>query len=122
MECSPSVVVKKNGFLSSLARGVFGLLTATVVCAAGVGVYALHVVDGRIDQVLRLGENIASGAAGLTVDALKNAEHIQDALPPVLADALRDRRALEYREQIVVDAQIAEARSHRGMNRVVVRV
>ena len=123
MEYAPSVVVKKGGFLSSLARGFFGLLTATVICVAGIGVYALHVVDGRLDQVLNMGEGVLASVTGLGGDALKNAKSLREALPPVFSDALNDRRAVDYRDAVTVDVRLADAESrHDGRKRAVVRV
>ena len=41
------MVVKRGGFLSAVAYGLFGTITAAIVCGAGVGLYAVNVVDRR---------------------------------------------------------------------------
>ncbi|MGE0480156.1 MAG: hypothetical protein AB7Q17_06745 [Phycisphaerae bacterium] len=110
MQNYPGVVVKKHGFLSSVARGFFGLLGTVVVCGTGLAFYGLHIVDHKAAQLLAFG--------GGVIDKLPA---WQQALPPVLADAVRDRRAPEYREHVSVDARLVERtdRSERGGMRVV---
>lgn len=94
MQQVPSVVVRKGGFLAAVARGLFGFLIAAVVCASGIAVYALHTVDGRIDNVVGLAETIVG-----------NLKHVRENLPPVLADAIDDRRAEDYQGLVSVDVQ-----------------
>lgn len=107
MQNYPGIVVKKHGFLSSVARGFFGLLATVVVCGTGLAFYGLHIVDHKAAQLLAFG--------GGVIDKLPA---WQQALPPVLADAVRDRRAPEYREHVSVSARLVE-RGDRGGMRVV---
>lgn len=89
------VYVKRTSFLSALVYGVFGFLTTVVLCASGVGVYALHIADGRAGDLLGIGESILAGWPDW-----------QNALPPALTDAIQDRRAPDYLSQMDVSVSI----------------
>ena len=90
------VYVKRTSFLSALVYGVFGFLTTVVLCASGVGVYALHIADGRAGDLLGIGESVLAGWPDW-----------QNALPPALTDAIQDRRAPDYLSQMEVSVSIA---------------
>ena len=94
MSTMPAVVVRKGGFLSSLFSGLFGFLIATVVCASGLGFYALHIVDTKVD-----------GLFTITSDVISGLPEWHRNLPPLLSELLDDRRAPEYRKQIDVAVQ-----------------
>lgn len=94
MSTMPAVVVRKGGFLSSLFSGLFGFLIATVVCASGLGFYALHIVDTKVD-----------GLFTITSDVISGLPEWHRNLPPLLSELLDDRRAPDYREQINVAVQ-----------------
>ena len=94
MHNSP-VVVKKGGFFSALAYGVFGTLIAAVICGSGLGLYGLNIADRKSSEIIMLGH----GLLGALPD-------IQEALPPVLADILNDRRDLEYRNHLDISTQV----------------
>ena len=81
MNMGSAIVVKKAGFLSALAYGFFGMLTATVVCASGLAFYSLHIVDSKTDSIF-----------GLAHSLVGSFPEMLESLPPVLADALNDRR------------------------------
>lgn len=91
------VVVRRGGFLSAVAYGVFGTLTTLIVCAAALGAYALHVADSKVDAVFGAGRSVLTALPEL-----------REALPPVMADALNDRRAPAYRESVELRASLAE--------------
>jgi hypothetical protein len=91
MSTMPAVIVKKGGFLSSFFSGLFGFLIAVVVCASGLGFYALHVVDSKVDGVL-----------GLTTDVISGLPEWQRNLPSLVSETLDDRRAPEYRDQVLI--------------------
>jgi hypothetical protein len=97
---SHQTVVKRGGFLSAVAYGFFGLLIAVIVCGAGVGIYALNVVDRKVDTVIALG----TGAIRSLPEVLPE---VRDALPPALADALNDVRDPTYRDSIELDVRVA---------------
>ena len=82
MNQAPSVIVKKDGFFTAVARGFFGLLTTAVVCATGLGIYSLHIVDRKFGDIKSIGESVVSGLPKW-----------RESLPPVVADAINDRRA-----------------------------
>lgn len=91
MSTMPAIVVKKGGFLSSLFSGLFGFLIVVVVCASGLGFYALHIADSKVD-----------GLFTITTDLISGLPEWQRNLPPLLSELLDDRRAPDYREQIEV--------------------
>lgn len=88
MSSGPAVIVNKGkgGFLSALARGLFGTIMTVVVCGTALGLYGMHMVDKHFGRL-----------AQQVIDAWPQ---WQQALPPVLADALNDHRAPEYRESL----------------------
>lgn len=93
-------VVKRGGFLSAVAHGVFGLLIVVVVCGAGIGMYALHIVDQKAERVLGLG-------AGVVTSLPESLPQLRASLPPALADAMEDVRDPAYREQVEVTARLS---------------
>jgi hypothetical protein len=94
----PAVIVRKGGFLSSFFSGLFGFLIAVVVCASGLGFYALHVVDSKVD-----------GLFGITRDVVSGLPEWQRNLPNLLAETLDDRRAPDYREQIAITVRSVQS-------------
>ena len=106
MSTGPSVIVnKKGGFLSALAHGVFGFLTATVVCVSGLGFYGLWVVNSSAGQIIGTGRD-------LSVLILETLPDWQKALPPALADAVNDRREPSYRDQLDVSVRFKPGKDH----------
>jgi hypothetical protein len=108
MNGSPAVIVNKSGFLASVAKGVFGTIMVTLVCATALGVYALRTLDQQ--------------ATNITQGLFKAWPEWQDALPPVLADALDDHRAPDYRKSVEVSARLVDAKRGREGTLVVVDV
>lgn len=104
-------VIVRRGFFSSLATGFFMFLTVSVVCGAGLGFYGMNMLDRHAGTVIAMGQSF-----------LCNLPDWDTKLPPILADALRDRRDPEYRAQIVtsVDVNAADSRDHHGRAVVVV--
>lgn len=92
MSSSPSVVVRKGGFCSTLVSSLFGVIAVALICVTGLGLYGLHVANGKIDRVIEIGET-----------CVQVLPEWQAALPPVLSDALNDRRAPEYRERVDIN-------------------
>ena len=89
MASGPAVIVKKGGFFTAVANGVFGLLITTVICAAGLGVYAIRVVNGQAGSVVSAVEGILSAAP-----------EWMESMPPLLSDVLHDRRDPTYEQHI----------------------
>ncbi len=90
------IVVRKTGFLTALAYGVFGLLAVIVVCSTVILVYSVNVVDRKADGVLETGR--------LLITSLPD---LQKKLPPALADTLADHRDPEYRRNLDVGVRLA---------------
>ena len=95
MHSGPSVVVHKGGFLASVARGFFTLLTVLVICVSGLAGAGLWLVNRHMDRFASVGTEV-----------LRLLPDWQAALPPALADAVHDRRAPEYREQLQLTARV----------------
>jgi len=94
MNGSPAVIVNKSGFLASVAKGIFGTIMVTIVCAAGLAAYTLHTFGV---QATNITQGFCSGDADW-----------QEALPSCLAEALHDHRAPEYRKSIEVSARLGD--------------
>ncbi len=91
----PAVVVRKGGFFAALAKGLFAFLITLVVCAAGVGIFALRVVDNKTDTILQSAlETLRTGMP-----------EWRTALPPVLVDFLNDKRAPQYRDALEIEVR-----------------
>lgn len=93
MSSVPAVIVKKGGFLSALFHGLFGLLTVVVVCASVLVFYGMYMVDQSVGGLVTISRQWAAGLP-----------QWRQNLPPLLADALNDRRAPEYRDRLEVSA------------------
>ncbi|MBL8879174.1 MAG: hypothetical protein JNG88_08650 [Phycisphaerales bacterium] len=104
-------VIVRRGFFSSLATGFFMFLTVSVVCGAGLGFYGMNMLDRHAGTVIAMGQSF-----------LTNLPDWDTKLPPILADALRDRRDPEYRDQIAasVDVDAASSRDRHGRAVVVI--
>lgn len=95
MSQPPTVVVRKGGFLSAFAIGLFTFLTGVVICGTTITFYGLHIVDNR------------SGDVVSTVRALVAAlPEWQKALPPAVSDALLDQRDPSYRAELQITTQV----------------
>jgi len=110
MNQAPSVIVKKDGFFTAVARGFFGLLTTAVVCVTGLGIYSLHIVDRKFGDIKSIGESVVSGLPKW-----------RESLPPVVADAINDRRAPDYASNIDVKVRLVEGK-RRDRQRAVIEV
>lgn len=111
MDGSPSIIVKRRGFLATLVGGLFGFLITVVLCATGLGVYALHIADGRINNVVQIADTV--------VDQLGQ---WRDVAPPFVAEAFDDHRADGYSRQVKVDVSLDSDSARDGRQRVVFRV
>jgi hypothetical protein len=101
---APSVIVKKDGFFTAVARGFFGLLTTAVVCATGLGVFSLHVIDKKFGDIKSIGESVVGGMPKW-----------RESLPPAIADAINDRRAPEYASNVDVKVRLADGKRKRAV-------
>lgn len=106
MSGSPSVIVNKAGFFSSIAKGFFGTIMVAIICATALGVYGLHTFNSQVDVVMEY-------TLGKVPEILQAAEGWQNALPPQLADALHDRRDYDYRESLDIQTRfIPQGKDH----------
>lgn len=106
----PTVLVKKSGFFSAVATGFFSVLTVLILTGGGVAIYGMHLMDRNVDRF--------SAAADKFIEVLPA---WQAALPPMLADAIRDRRDPAYREQVKVSIEPAAGGRH-SSNRTIIEV
>lgn len=97
MSSAPAVIVNKGGFFSALAKGLFGTITAIVICGTALGLYGMYMADKNFGRF-----------AQQVFDVLP---HWQQALPPLLADAVNDRRAPEYRSSLDITSRYVPDRS-----------
>lgn len=107
---SGTTVVQRGGFMTALVRGVFGLLTAGVVCGGLLGAYGLHIVDRKGGHVLETLQTVG-----------RSLPEWQLALPPVLGDAFSDRRDAGYRRSLDIKAR-TKVDADEGATRVIVEV
>ena len=110
MNQAPNVIVKKDGFFTAVARGFFGLLTTAIVCATGIGIYSLHLVDKKFGDIKSIWESVVSGMPKW-----------RESLPPVIADAINDRRAPDYASNIDVQVRLVDGK-RRDRQRAVIEV
>ncbi len=106
MNGTPAVLVKKGGFFSAL----FWFLAIVVLVIGALGLFGLYVVHSTAGGVL---QTIGAVAA--------NAQHLPEVLPPLVAEALNDRRDPAYRDQLDVSVELVPAPEH-GKQAVVVQV
>jgi len=93
----------KRGFFSTVAWGISATAVTGILCATGVGLYGLRIVDHKSDSLLDFAQQ-----------TLGNLPEIQKNLPPILADALSDERRPDYISKIKVTGQIASGPDKRG--------
>ncbi len=90
-------IIVKRGFLSTLAYGVSGVLITGIICGTGVGLYGLRMLDHKTGDLTSLAKEIVAAVPDII-----------DALPPVLADALNDRRDPGYRSDLEIEIAIRQ--------------
>lgn len=90
-------IIVKRGFLSTLAYGVSGVLITGIICGTGIGLYGLRMLDRKTGDLTSLAKEIVAAVPDII-----------DALPPVLADALNDRRDPGYRSDLEIDIAIRQ--------------
>lgn len=94
MNTGPAVIVNKSGALASLIKGLFGTVIVLLICGTALGLYGLHVADKFV--------------GGTALSTLRNVPELVRSLPdwrqfpPILAEPLNDRRALDYADRLEV--------------------
>jgi len=94
MSSAPAVIVKKGGVLTTLISGVFGTLILLIVCAAGLGLYGLHIADRTARDFF--------GPENKFVEALPRLGRAV----PMLGDVFNDRRVPGYRSQLQLSVRL----------------
>ena len=95
MSRGEQLTVYRRGGFSSLVYGICGVVGVGIICAAGVGVYGLRIVDRKIDNVLALSTGV-----------FQSLPEIRESLPPIMSDLMADTRAPEYCDQLEVSAEV----------------
>ena len=122
MSTQPSVVVnKKGGVLTALVQGFFGFLIVSIVCVTLLGAYALWVADKKTDIALEWTEKIGNGGFTMVNSLAENLKDWREIAPPVLADALNDRRDPEYRDELEIEASVVPSDEGMGKGRILVQ-
>lgn len=94
---SGMIVQKRMSFLASCVWAVASILITGIVSVAGISLYGLRIIDQRVGNALQLVPAVLEGL---------------DNLPPMLADAIDQRRQPDYREQLAVDVAFSPAGSN----------
>ena len=94
MNTGPAVIVNKSGALASLIKGLFSAVIVLLICGTALGLYGLHVADKFV--------------GGTALSTFRNIPELVRSLPdwrqfpPIIAEPLNDRRALDYAERLEV--------------------
>lgn len=116
MNTGPAVVVNKSGAVASLIRGVFSTVIVLLICGTALGLYALHVADKFVGTTAL--ETLQS------IPELVRSLPDWRQMPPVIAEVLNDRRALDYADHLQVTTKYRrvdqDARGSSGLVEVVV--
>ncbi|MFH1746928.1 MAG: hypothetical protein ABIG44_07770 [Planctomycetota bacterium] len=110
MSASPTVVVRKGGFLTALVSGIFGTLIVCILCAGALGWYTLDLADRKVSEILGVGHNILEMIPEWTESF------------PVAADLLNDHRDPTYASQIEATVRLVSRESDHNDQRLVVEV
>jgi hypothetical protein len=105
MSTGPAVVVNKGGFLTALVKGIFGTLIVLLICGTALGLYGIHIADRFMGL---------PGQALSQLPELMRSLPDWQSLPPVIADVLNDRRALDYRRFLDVSTKFRAVQTERG--------
>lgn len=89
-------IIIKRGFFSTVAYGVSGVLITTIVCGSGLALYGMNLIDRKSGDLTSLSKELVAALPG-----------ILEALPPVLSDAVNDRRDPGYRSELDIKVVIA---------------
>jgi hypothetical protein len=91
--------------------GLSAVAITFVISFTTVVVYGIHFAGEKSERLVSLVE-----------DAVRGLPHIQEALPPVLADILDDRRQPDYCTQLEVNAKTTLLPEHHGRLRTEIKV
>lgn len=97
MSSSGMVIHKRMSFFSSLVWGCTTIVITAVLCATGLGVYGIHVVDQNADWVREL-----------TTNVIDDVPELAQSLPTV-ANAVLGAHVPSYLDQLDVDVELSES-------------
>lgn len=108
---SAPVVRRRFGFLSVSVLSLSAVLMTTIVCASGLALFSLSVIDSKADTV-----------TGLIGETLRQLPELRASLPPVLADAMDDVRSPEYLSNVDIAVRTGTSQDRHGFNKAIVEV
>jgi len=88
------IVFRKRGFLSSTAMGLSAIVITIVLCCTGIIIYGVHLASEQSGRIITLAQSTVRGLP-----------EFAEALPPVVADMLNDRRRPDYSKDLAITAQ-----------------
>ena len=83
---------RRMSALTALVLGVCGLGMTGIVAGSGIVVYTLSIANGKASDIFALAEHTFDGLPKLL-----------ESLPPIISDALSDRRAPEYAGKVSIE-------------------
>ncbi len=105
------VIRRRMGFFSVTIMSLSAVIITAIVCASGLGLYSLGIIDAKADSV-----------TGLVEETLRQLPELRAALPPVLADAWDDVRSPEYLSNVAIMVHPSQTSDRYGRRRAVVKV
>ncbi len=111
MHGQANVIQKHRSFVSTLAWGASLIVVTAIAGGTLLAAYGLNVLDRKTSSVFDFAEAVIHGLPELA-----------DALPPVLADAIRDERRPDYARELGVDVRLAESGRRRDCIRPVIEL
>lgn len=108
MNGGPSVIVNKGGFLTALVKGIFGTIMVVLVCGTLLGLYSLYALTSPVGSAIK--------------EIARCLPDWQKAMPAVVAEALDDRRALDYERQLSFTTRAKRFGADRDRGVVVVEI
>ena len=101
----------RRTFFSSVALGVCSVLTTAIICATGVVVYGMRIIDRKTDHLI-----------GGVEEIIENLPELAQSLPPLFGDLLNDQRQPDYAREIDVRASIVRKPDRRGAVRPIIEI
>lgn len=92
--------------LTALFLGISAVLLTIIAAGAALGLYGLRIVDGKADLVFGLADQTVGGIPEIIQSVTEGLPELVESLPPVLADAVNDRRAPDYASHLEVTADL----------------
>lgn len=104
MAQQPQIIYRKRSFWSQAALGISLVMITLTISGTIILLYGMYIVNDKTDNMV-----------GIVQSAFKSLPEVRKSLPPVLADVLNDRRRIDYRRSIEVNAKSVAARGDDAM-------